>query len=610
MAEEKKIIEKKSFLILGILFIIAGLAISLVRLPYIQVLVISLCEKVKGQALNLDKTFQKLQSFIIMNTAILILIGIGFLLFRKIKFDTVEADSSPKLKVFSKKVFESRTVAIAACIIFTIIAGIHIYWSTQKVNYHQDECYGIGLANISEHNFWTGKKFPNYTPFSGEQIKTDVFFDDASLKDVVHDVAKLWFYNNDTAYTSLYLMLFRLSFIGTKTYNFSEVCFHGIALNFICLCFAIYFLLRILCLLNVKDKYKPFILFIAFTTRAAVMNTIYIREYAFQQAVLLLFTFIFLFYYKAASKNEKAFTKSNFIKTTLLLGIVLSTSYFTLFYITFFGLFLLGFLIYKKRSEHCIFLISSILISMLVAKMLYLNWGSTLLSGRGAEALHGEGNGNFLSNLAYFDQFTGSYYMTSPFLYVLAIVSVCGLVFLIKKGKKENFAFTVAFIAMAWAFFVTYITPSKGPSYILPCFASFSLFFISIIESSETFKLKRQLGLALIVIFSSIFIYNVLPLSKNRLSIRHLTDTPLEHSSPTFISEPEIPVVIKDVSSYPEILPYLADNQTYWFAKSMEDAIENIQELPNTFFYVEFKYHEIPYSITKINKNEILTEHK
>ncbi len=596
---------KNLFLIFGILFIIAGFAISLIRLPKIQDFVIMICEKAKGQELNLSYTFQKLQSFIIMNTLILIFIGIGLLLARKINFYKFKTSNSAEFALFSRTTFGPKKTFAVILLFFVITVGLHVYWSTQKINYHQDECYGIGLANISEHNFWTGKKFPNYTPFTGEQIKTDVFFDNASLGDAAHDLAKLWFYNNDTAYTSLYLMLFRLSFLGVKTYNFSTIVFHSAVLNLICLCFAFYFLLRILSLLKINDRLKPFIILLAFITRAAVMNTIYIREYAFQQAILLMFTYLFIFYFNAVSEDKNIITKKNFIKTTLTLGIVLSTSYFTLFCITIFGLFLIGYSIYKKRFENCLFLISSVLISMLVAKILYLNWGSTLLTGRGAEALSGNGKYGFIENLHFFNEYIGYCFMNFPFMYILAICSALGTIYSIKTEKKEFIPFATALLATIWAFFVTYITPNKGPiytSYILACFPIFPLFYIPILEAFEKNKIKKYINIALIIFSTIIFLLNIVPTNKNRQTLPHLADTPLDHSSPTFVSEPDIPVVIKDTSSYPEILPYLADKQTYWFAKSTDDAIANIPELTDVFFYVEFKYHEIPYSIKKIDK--------
>ena len=365
-------------LTLSIMSFFAAFLFFAFNFSFVKSFMFKIFELYKGQPLNMQNVGEKLDSFIKMNFIIFFFIGTGLLLAKKVSF------TASKTQDFSLKFSsDNRFYKVSILIVFICLTALRIYWAAQKSSYHVDECYGIGIASQSEHAFWVGSDFDVNRPYTGRQINEEVFFNDASLKDFFKDMAHLWIYNKDSAYTSLYLMLFRLSFIFTKTCDFGAIVLRGITLNLVFFAFAFYFMLLMLEKLTDNRITIPLVLFAAFSTPASVGLTVFLRSYALQEALIILFSYFFVFYYKKILSGGGEFRSvKNFISGTLLIGIVLSSDYFILFYAALLGAAVIIACLRRKQSENALFFISMALCSLIVAKLLYLSWGSTVLSGR------------------------------------------------------------------------------------------------------------------------------------------------------------------------------------------------------------------------------------
>ena len=303
------------------------------------------------------------------------------------------------------------------------------------------------------------------------------------------------------------------------------------------------------------------------------------RSYALQECVLILFSYLFVFYYKNIQAGAIITTKKSFIRTAIVCAILFSTDYFSVLYLGILGLILIYLSIRKKDYNLLIFLFCAVFAGLLLTKCFYLNYGTGFFSGRGAEAFSEISNSAF-SNLSYtflkLNEFISKNIVS---LLAMIIFSVAGFWFNYKNNSK-NITTTIIFCSsLIFCFMVLYISPLKTLRYIAPVFPLLSLALLVNTNNHKFNFAIYALQLCLVILA----VKNVLPIKSNFSKIEHLNDADPTVMSAESLKDLENPIIIGHDCVYPSVLPYLQDNQTVYFADTLEEAKQTYK---GTFWYL------------------------
>lgn len=161
---------------------------------------------------------------------------------------------------------------------------------------HVDETASIIL---SEYNTYLWEKdFIYNKEYNAKEIKEAIFWNDPSLSGALSDIARLWKNNRDNPHTNLYYSLLRLWHIGfvmDSIDSIKSVIFRGVSLNFIFFFIEFYFLYLIS--RNIfNNTFGLVFIAIATLNSAAISNTMFIREYAMQEMLFVIFIYAVLYY--------------------------------------------------------------------------------------------------------------------------------------------------------------------------------------------------------------------------------------------------------------------------------------------------------------------------
>ena len=513
----------------------------------------------------------KLKGVLYGNIILFIVFGALFILLNFVKFSNVDKENTPTFTVHP--VCENRKMSrytLVLLMLFLTISGIRFYWLNQKQTFHIDEMYGISIVTQNEYGLWSGKDFEKGRLYTGKEIKDAIFFDDASIKDTVRDLLHLWVYNKDTAYNNLFIYLSRIWFTGFKSSDFKTTFIRAGLLNFIFFCIAFYFFYLLISELTDNKLTKVLLITFAFLNPTTIGLSVFMRSYALQETVLILFTYLFVFYYKNIKSDREITTKTNFIRTSIVCAVLFSTDYFSVLYLGILGLVLLYLSIRKKEYNLSLFLLCTVFTGLLLTKCFYLNYGTGFFAGRGAEAFSEIGN-SALKNFTYTILKLNDFVSENMFNLIVMIIFAAAGRFLCIRNKTENATHTVIFAcSLLFCFLVLYISPLKALRYVAPVFPLLS--FSLIIDTNKKGLRYAVYALQLCVVLLTL--KNVFPSQQNFTKIRHLNDADEAVLNAEFLKDEENPIVISHDCVYPSVLPYLKDNQSVYFSDTEEQAEE------------------------------------
>lgn len=522
----------------------------------------------------------KLKGVLYGNIFLFAIFGTLFILLNFLKFSDVKDEALVSFTIFPDlKRLKLTPYAVALILLFCVISGIRFYWLNQKQTFHIDEMYGISIVTQNEYGLWSGKSFEKGKAYTGKEIKDVIFFDDASIKDTARDLVHLWIYNKDTAYNNLFIYLSRLWFTGFKSSDFKETFLRAGMLNFIFFCFAFYFFYLLVSKCTNKKLTKLLLLSLAFLNPASIGLFVFMRSYALQECVLILFSYLFVFYYKNIQAGAIITTKKIFIRTAIVCAILFSTDYFSVLYLGILGLILIYLSIRKKDYNLLIFLFCAVFTGLLLTKCFYLNYGTGFFAGRGAEAFSEISNSAF-SNLSYtflkLNEFISKNIVS---LLAMIIFSVAGFWFNYKNNSK-NITTTIIFCSsLIFCFIVLYISPLKTLRYIAPVFPLLSFALLVDTNNKKSRYAISVIQLCLVILT----VKNILPIKSNFSKIEHLNDADPTVMSAESLKDIVNPIIIGHDCVYPSVLPYLKDNQTVYFADTLEEAKQTYKV---TFWYL------------------------
>lgn len=188
-------------------------------------------------------------------------------------------------------------------------------------------------------------KFENGEYF-GKELKERAYFHDNSISGLLHDLKELWKnnYGDGAAHPNLYYILLRAWSFDIKSGDFAWIKSRGIGLNLVF--FALSFYATFILMTKIFSRHSfivPLFLAIAFWNSAGVTNTIFVRPYALQEMLLLIFTLnCFVFYRLRFTSAKDAFKTHKFFFAWFIFATALLclSHYFSLFFIAFAFIFL------------------------------------------------------------------------------------------------------------------------------------------------------------------------------------------------------------------------------------------------------------------------------
>nr|WP_318715590.1 hypothetical protein [uncultured Treponema sp.] len=526
-----------------------------------------------------------LKSTLSFNGLLFFIFAVSFQLFRLLKFKGA-SEETPNLNFFafrkeSFKAFNSKRLMLLLAI-FAVISFTRLFWASQKKSIHIDEMYGISIITQNEYGLWSGKPFENNRTFTGKEIKEKIFFDNPSIKDTFRDLAHLFVFNRVKEYNNLHLYISRLFFTGFKSDDINETTNRAALMNLFFFAFSFYFFCLTVRMLTPSKTALYLLPILAFLNPVSIGLSVFFRSYALQETMLILFTYVFIFYLKNIEKSESLYTKSVFFKTAIVAFLLFSTDYFSVFYLMLCGLILIASAIIKKKYYLIFFLICSVLLGLIFAKCFYLNYGIGYFSGRGSEAMD-VFQGGILENLrttfsAVVSLISGNF--VSIFILIAGIaVQITNT----RLNRNPNAAIKIIVFAVAfvWITVVIFLAPYKTLRYVGAVFPL--LVLVLSIDVPENKKYINGGIQAAFFLVSITCILNVLPFESNFSKIEHLNDCDEAVLKGQFLYDKTIPVVISQKTSYPWLLPYLDDNQCYIFADSIETLDKSL--IMNDYFW-------------------------
>lgn len=129
------------------------------------------------------------------------------------------------------------------------------------------------------------------------------------------------------------------------------------------------------------------VLAVAFLNPASVANTLFIRPYQLQEAVFVLFAYVWLGSCHALVVGKRQDTWEKMLFFAFILALTLLTGYFAVIYVGLLGL-VLFWLAYKSDKKSILFFIFVLILGYVFTLTAYQAYSYGIMSDRGQEALN------------------------------------------------------------------------------------------------------------------------------------------------------------------------------------------------------------------------------
>ncbi|MFZ2226229.1 MAG: hypothetical protein WA064_00320 [Candidatus Moraniibacteriota bacterium] len=450
--------------------------------------------------------------------------------------------------------------------------AIRAYWGLEKQGLHIDGFLSLMRANHASTNI----SIVEGKIYHKEDLFKNLFFYDSNLKDCLGDIKNLYTKSLENSHTNFYFSLLRLSFLGRSAQTLKSIIETGIALN--CLFFVVgFFFFYKLLLLLYEDRFLILAtLFCASVAGGAISNTMFLRPYQLQSAMLLMLTFVIV-----KIIVEKKFTRKMFWTLALSVSLGLLSGYFSIIYIMLLILFILFHHLHHKEREKISYFGASFLTGAILTPILYPRYWVVILLGanHAGEAYTKMTFGYFISHLIPSTQlvyrFVSSYAIYGLSLFLLLVIFNVLFIWAKRQKLEINYlALNIIVIAFLFSVLTILLAPLQAIRYILPVFP---LLTLAIPLGIGTFK-NDLLKKTTLFIFIILFTLNCF----NDKKIKYLYENKVPEID--FLAESDASVCILGVASWRflEWTPYAKDEQTYLFFQKPDEFLNYIKNHTST----------------------------
>lgn len=490
---------------------------------------------------------------------------------------------------------KSQIIVALSIFVFIVALFLRIGFAYQKGGFHIDETASIAVS--------TGSWIPKLEngEFFGKELKEKVYFDDNSISDLRNDLKELWKnnYGDGAAHPNLYYTLLRAWSLDIKSGDFAWIKSRGIGLNLVFFTLGFYAIFILMTkIFSRHSLFVPLFLAFAFWNSASVTNTIFVRPYALQEMLLIIFTLnCFIFYNLRFTSTEDAFKTHTlfFVWFSFATALLCLSHYFSLFFIAFAFIFL------AILSRKNIFPLSVVVaFSFIFVQLFYKDYFAFLNGYRAKEAQEKMLLGDFTTNLNQTFS-AGVDIITTHFCNIygfgtLLVASFIAMYFIWRcdsahesaQISKSNAIFLLGFFiigVVAFCLFL-FVSPFKVLRYVMPIFPFLYFGVLLLLSLIKKPLLQGILGIAFV---ASLFInYNV----------KYLYKTPF-----IFTQNPKIPVLVHfpkyNHLSYYNFVFAFYDTQIYIIESNLNLLQDKVKTL-ETFYLISDERLNVPLGYKQI----------
>lgn len=411
----------------------------------------------------------------------------------------------------NKKEILQNLLAIAVTVM--VVVGIFLFWSQYKVIWFCDEIYSYFTANSG---YSVGPRI-EYGKWYDSQFVIDDFTTDQGkfFKRTIHNA------DNNVHPPIYYLTLHVMSLIMRG--NVSK--WVGLSVNLICVIGASILLYLLIYGLTRRKALASMATMVVFLLPSLVTNTMLIRMYCMLTAWAILYILLAFILMKEIKYPVK-------YGLYLLIAGVTTCGFLTQYYFSMLAVgFTAAYAIYcvcKKKWKDMGLFISSMVLAVLAATVLWKRWISQVFSGYRGDAILSKASE--LSQI--FNNIMGGITRIAKLMfydyYVIGLILIlAGVIFLIYKKEK-----TMPFIGMmlAGSFFsgmlITHVTPTyivDDRYFYMPTVIGYVAVLLIFIKCMENLKLKFKY--APYVVLGIVALYNVYVATFNEMSVGYIDRT-------------------------------------------------------------------------------------
>lgn len=507
----------------------------------------------------------------------------------------------------------ARSALVPALFLFIALFGVRLWFIAHKEGLHVDE--GASVTIASYNHFGRAGGFPEGKAFTGSQLKEITFWDDPSLFGAIADVGRLWIDNRDPPHTNLYYSLLRLSSIGMKTGDFRHIIWRGCLLNLVFFSlsfFAFYaFVQR-----SLKD---PFLvvtaLFLAFGNSASLSAILLLRPYQLQETLFILVGYLFTDALTRILNGERLESRDNVIRSAVILALTFLSGYFAAVLIALLGLILLIASMLKGKISLVIFWSLALIGSLFLTTALYPRYFGGFSSGRASQAVGkfslDSASGNAAASMQAFVNLLATHLFMIPVIALMAIQAGNGFATR-KKTPKPSVLAPLALIggaALLWSAAAIYLGPYKILRYVLAAFPLMAVGIAALLTVGNR-KFSRVVAVLLSMTVGVFLIVDVLAVKmpiQGYPRVENLFKGKATRDGQAYATGLPTVVINSHRFKYSDLVPYLDDNGTYYFADNTESARALYASLPRFSVIVEKELIET-HDVTAFASNEGLSE--
>lgn len=574
--------------ILSIILFVIGIISLFILVPTIQNLILLAGEKLLNRALNHGIWLKRFYKWEIKFLLIDFFLSVLFIWLSHTKYIVFYSTSDTHFHIRSEiiNLLESRKQLTSISIVFIVLIGVRFFLISQKKSMHIDEALSISICNRNEYGFW-GKMYNLNEEYTGKELKQISLWDNSTLKDSLSDIFHMHKYNRDTPHTNFYYSFYRLWFTGTKSTDLNYILWRGCLLN-VCF-FIISFIFMFLLLRRFTDNITiiSIDLLIAFLNPASLSLTIFMRPYELQQTFVIILCYYVTCILQSESEEKNVETKKILIIGIIVLALTMLAAYFNCILIGFHGLYIILLCIKKKNWNLLKFFILMFIGSLVLAKLLYFDFGN--MDYRGKEASENLDLSNVINNLkavrrGIFDILNKNiffmfYCLTFVFLNIFLSIRT-------KNNKETRIISIVLVINLISLVTIFYFAPidMKYLRYVAPIFPIFALSFIKIFKNK-----KLNLFFSSTILF--ILFFTLIPWN-NKSALEHIDDSEIENYKE--IKETKLPIFVegKIVYQYGCLIPYLNDNSRVIFISDYSEIKEKYSHCIPCIFIAQVENDE------------------
>lgn len=278
------------------------------------------------------------------------------------------------------------TLCFGVLLVFVLAVGVRCCTFMGKEDMFLDEYLSVMIS--SYHDEGWAVLIDDNKVHTGKDVRHLLLSDDNSMKGVLKDIFKMHYSTRDRPHTNLYYSFLRLSFLNADTSDLSQVLLRGFCLNLLFFSIGFLFLHKTsLRLFGRKVWLVLCVLAVAFLNPASVANTLFIRPYQLQEAVFVLFAYVWLGSCHALVVGKRQDTWEKMLFFAFILALTLLTGYFAVIYVGLLGL-VLFWLAYKSDKKSILFFIFVLILGYVFTLTAYQAYSYGIMSDRGQEALN------------------------------------------------------------------------------------------------------------------------------------------------------------------------------------------------------------------------------